>query len=118
MVDQGNEQVEEQLAAILHLLLHGAAALESVTSPDYESEIVCSQLGVIVGRVGVCEASRRQNSAALNTRLKSLLAERELLQLFQTVSLSGTIEHCIFQDRPLIGEDDGLIGAIAVAAVF
>ena len=75
MIDHGDEQVEKQLAAVFHLVLHRAAALEGVSSADDEGEVVCSQLGVVVRSVRICEACRRQDCRALDTRLKSLLPE-------------------------------------------
>ena len=42
VVDHGDEQVEEELAAVFHLILHGATALECASSADDEGEIVCS----------------------------------------------------------------------------
>ena len=68
MVNHGNEQVEEQLAAAgLHLSLHGAAALEGAAATDDEGEVVGSQLGVGVGRVGVGVASGGEDGAALDS---------------------------------------------------
>ena len=53
VIDHRDEQVEEQLAAILHLVLHRPTAFESVSAADDQSEIVGSQLGVGGRRVGV-----------------------------------------------------------------
>lgn len=58
VIDHGDEQVEEEFATVLHLVLHRPAALEGVASPDDESEVVSTQFRVTVGSVGVCEASR------------------------------------------------------------
>jgi hypothetical protein len=67
VVDHGNEQVEEEFATILHLVLHCATALEGVTSSDDEGEIVCAKLRVVVGCVGVCEACRAEYGRALDS---------------------------------------------------
>lgn len=59
MVAHGDEQVEEQRATVLHLGLHGAAPFECISAADDEGQVVCPQLGVVVGSVGVGIASRR-----------------------------------------------------------
>lgn len=65
MVAQSHEQVKEELAAaVVHLELHRAAALEGGAAADDEGEVVSPQLGVRVGRVGVGEAGRGQDDAA------------------------------------------------------
>ena len=70
VVAQGDEEIKEELrAALEHLQLHGAAALEGAPAADDEGEIVCPQLGVRVGCVGVGVACRGQDGAALDARL-------------------------------------------------
>lgn len=77
MVTQSDKQVKEELgAAVEHLELHGAAALEGAAAADDESEVVCAQLGVGVGGVGIGIASRGQDGASLDARLCSLQLER------------------------------------------
>ena len=54
MVTHGDEEVEEQGAALLHLQLHGAAFLEVLTAANDEGEVLGSKLrvrvwGLIVG---------------------------------------------------------------------
>ena len=69
MIAESDKEVKEEgRAAVVHLQLHGPAALEGVARADDESEVVSAQLGVCVGRVGVCVASRRQDGAALDAR--------------------------------------------------
>lgn len=75
MVHHGNEQVEKQLAAVFHLILHGTAALEGVASTDDEREVVSTELRVVVGRVGVRVTSGSQDGRALDARLQTLLSE-------------------------------------------
>lgn len=54
MVAEGDKQVKEELsAAVEHLELHGAAALERAPAADDEGEIVGAQLGVGVRSIGV-----------------------------------------------------------------
>lgn len=59
MVAESDKQVEEELtAAVKHLHLHGAAALEGGAAADDEGEVVGAQLGVGVGGVCVGVAGR------------------------------------------------------------
>lgn len=68
MVTQCDEQVKEELAAsVMHLELHGPAALECASASDDESEIMGSKLGVGIRRIGVSVACRREDCAALNS---------------------------------------------------
>lgn len=68
VVGEGDEQIEEQLAAsVEHFHLHGTAALEGVAAADDEGEVVSSQLGVIVRCVGICISGREQDGVALDT---------------------------------------------------
>lgn len=77
MVAEGDEQVKEQLrAAVEHLQLHGAAALEGAAAADDEGQVVSTQLGVAVGRVCVGIAGRRQDGAAGNARFWMLGEKR------------------------------------------
>lgn len=69
MVAEGDEEVEEELAAaVVHLELHGAAALEGAAAADDEGKVVGTQLGVRVGGVGVGVAGGCEDGAALNAR--------------------------------------------------
>lgn len=69
MVAKSDKEIKEQLcAAVVHLQLHGAAALEGAAAADDEGEIVCAQLGVCVGCVGVCVSGRCKNGAGLDAR--------------------------------------------------
>ena len=77
MVAQGDKQVKEELgAAVEHLELHGAAALESAAAADDEGEVVRSQLRVGVGGVGVSVAGRGQDRARLDARLCDPVSQR------------------------------------------
>jgi hypothetical protein len=60
MVTHSNEEIEKKLAALVHLLCHSCAALESVAATDDEREIVSSKLRVTLGSVSVCPTSRSQ----------------------------------------------------------
>lgn len=69
MIRHSHEQVEEQLAAILHLVLHGAAALECVPATDDQGEIVRPQLRVVVGCVVVGVAGAAEDCTTLDAGL-------------------------------------------------
>lgn len=67
VVGEGDKQIEKELAAsVEHFHLHGTAALECVAAADDEGEVVSSQLGVIVGRVGVGVSGRQEDRVALD----------------------------------------------------
>ena len=98
VVDHGNEQVEEQLTAVLHLVLHCAAALKGVARTDDQCEVVGTKLGVVVGCVGVGVTSRGQDRRALDARLQPLFAKSQLLELLEPVLLSLAVDHSVLQD--------------------
>ena len=110
VVDHGDEEVEEELAAGFHLVLHRAAALEGVARADDEGEVVRPELGVAVGRVGVRIACRGQDGRALDAGLETLLAEGELLQLLEPVPLSLAVDDGVLEDGSRGGLDSGLAG--------
>src|ERR1700743_177525 len=56
VVAHGDEKVEEHLAPLLHLHLHGAAALERSAAANNQSEVVSAQARVRVRRAVVREA--------------------------------------------------------------
>lgn len=67
MITHRHKQVKEQpRPALLHLNLHGSAALERGAAADDECEVVRPQLAVRVRRVGVGVPCRRQDRAALD----------------------------------------------------
>lgn len=118
MVHHGNEKVEEQLTAIFHLVLHRTAALESVARADDQCEVVSTELGVVVRSVGVRVTSRSENCRALDTRLQTLLAKSQLLQLLESVLLSLAVDHCVLQDGSCRRVDHCLVGAVVVTAIL
>lgn len=70
MVAERNKEIKEELrAAVVHLQLHRAAALKGAAAADDQGKIVCPQLRVGVGRVGIRIPRRRQNGAARNAAL-------------------------------------------------
>lgn len=118
MIDHGNEQVEEELAAVLHLVLHCAAALKCVSGADDEREVVCTKLGVVVRSVGICVTGGGQDSRALDARLEALLLERKLLQFLESVLVGLTVDDSVFQDRSNRRLNDGFVGVVGVSTIF
>lgn len=57
MITHSDEEIEEHLATLLHLNLHGATSLESAAAADDESEEMSTKLGVVVRCVGIGPAS-------------------------------------------------------------
>ena len=116
VVAQGDEQVEEELAAaVVHLELHRATALEGGAATDDEGEVVGPQLGVGVGRVGVGVARRRQNGAALDAGLQPLLAQGDALQLLEPVLVRHAVNDRVLEQGPagVLVVDSRLDGAAA-----
>lgn len=118
VIHHGNEQVEKQLTAVFHLVLHRAATLERVASTDDECEVVRTELGVVVRCVGVGVTSRSQDGRALDARLQTLLAESQLLQLLEPVLLGLAVDHGVLEDGSRRRVDHCLVGTVVVAAVF
>jgi hypothetical protein len=118
VIYHGNEQVEEQLTAVFHLVLHRAAALEGVARADDERKVVRTKLGVVIGCVGVGVTSRCQDGRALDARLQSLLAKSQLLQLLQSVLLSLAVNNSVLQDRACGRVDHCLVGTVVVTTVL
>ena len=70
VVAERNEEIKKELgAAVVHLQLHRAAALKRAAAADDQGKIVCPQLRVGVGGVGIRIPRRRQNGAAWNAAL-------------------------------------------------
>lgn len=94
MIAHGHEEVEEELATLLHLDSHSAASLEGVSASNDEREIMSTKLGVAVRCVGICESGRGEDGRDLDTRLKSLLAKGKSLQFVEAVAICCTTEMC------------------------
>ena len=90
MVAHSDEEIEEEFPTLLHLDLHGAATLERVPAADDEGEVVCTELRIVVRRVGICKASGGKDGADLDAGLKALLAKGEALELVEAVAIGGT----------------------------
>jgi len=101
VVAHGDKQVEKQFptsfavhvaaAALLHLGLHGAAALEGLAAPDDERQVMSAQAAVRVGRVCVTVLSAAEDGADVDAGLQPLLPQREPLELFEPVALRDTV---------------------------
>ena len=103
VIAHGDKQVEKQLAApSLHLHLHGPAALEGLAGANDERKVVCAQLGVVIGCVGVGKPCATENDIDLNARLQALLAQSQTLQFIQTKFLRGAIDGSVLEDGAAI----------------
>lgn len=118
VVHHGDEQIKKQSAAVLHLVLHRAAALEGVSCSNNEREIVCSKFRVIVGCIGISKASRCQDCGALNAGLETLLLQSEFLQLLKSIFLCLAVNDSVLQDWSSRGVDNGFVGTVAVTTIF
>lgn len=94
MVTHSDEEVEEQLASLLHLLRHCAAPLKGVAATDDQSKEVSPKLRVAIRSVGVCPAGRSQDSRDCNIRLQTLLPEGEALEVIKTIAFCRTANEC------------------------
>ncbi len=86
MRHQSTKQVEEERTPTLgHLHLHRSTTLEGAATANDESEVVCSELGVAGGSIGVGVASGVEDGAALHAGLETLLFESEALEFGEVV---------------------------------
>ena len=93
VVDHRHEQVEKEWRATgLHFHLHRATTLEGAATAYDEGEVVCSQFRVAGGSVGIGKASRRQDSAAVDTGLETLLFQGDALQVGQLEEVGRALQ--------------------------
>ena len=90
---------DSQQSSRLHLHLHGPAPLERSPAPNNQSQIVRPELRVALGRVGVGVSRARENGAALDARLKPLLAEREPLELVEAVAFRRAVHEGVLEEH-------------------
>lgn len=96
MIHHSDEEIEEEWrTTVLHLHLHRAATLEGVAAANDEGKVVSAKFGVAGRCVGVGETSRRQDGAALDTRLQTLLLESEALEFWKVVTMCRALAHGI-----------------------
>jgi hypothetical protein len=114
VVDHGDEEVEEELATIFHFVLHRSAALESVSCPDNEREIVCTKLRVVVRGVRVRKPGGAEDGRALNSRLKALLLQCKFLQFFKSIAIGLAVYDGIFEDGSCSRVDNGFASAVTI----
>jgi hypothetical protein len=84
-------QIKEQFASILHLHLHGAAALECLPAADNQSKVMSAKARVVVWSVLVGVPSTAQDDADLDSTLQPLLAQGQPLELLEAVTISCAI---------------------------
>ena len=90
-----HKQIKEQLAATLHLHLHGSTSLEGLATANNESQVMSTQARVGVRSVLVRIPSRSQDHIGSNSNLKPLLTESNTLQVFKAVFLSRAVYYRI-----------------------
>lgn len=72
---------------MLHLHLHRATPFKGGAAADDQSEIVRSQLRVILGSIIVRVTSAREDGAALDARLQALFPQSQPFEFLEAVSL-------------------------------
>lgn len=98
MVAHSDEEIEKQFPSFLHLHLHRPAALKRLATANDESQVMCAQPRVRVGRIVVCEARGPQDQVDGNSRLKTLFAERKTLQFLEPEFLGGAVDNCVAEN--------------------
>jgi hypothetical protein len=58
MITHGDEEIEEELSALLHLLRHSSAPLEGVAAADDESQVVTTKFRVVIWCMSISPSSR------------------------------------------------------------
>jgi hypothetical protein len=101
VIGHGDKQVEEQLATILHLLLHCPAVLERVSRLNDARSF--EPLWSVFAR---------------DTGLNTLLSKSKFLQLLQTILLGSTIEDYVLQDGTRTCKDYSLVRTVSVTSIF
>lgn len=119
MVTHGHKQVKEQFPPLLHFHLHGSATLEGLPATDDECEVVSAQPRITVRCVLVGIARAAQDGADLDPALQALLAQGELLELFEAVAISSAIHGCVAENDVIDTgvEKGGFDGGYAVAFI-
>jgi len=95
VVTHSDEQVEEQLSPHLQFHLHGTTTLERFPATDDQSQVMSAQFAVTVRGVLIGIPSTAQNRSDLDSALQTLLAQGELLELFEAVTVSCTVNGCV-----------------------
>lgn len=120
MITHGYKQVKEQFPPHLHFHLHGSTTLECFPATDDECEIMSAQPRITVRRVLVGIPCATQDGADLDPALQALLAQRELLELFEAVAVRSAVHGCVTEnDVAQAGVKEGwLNGSYAVTFVW
>jgi hypothetical protein len=98
VIAHSHEQVKEQLSSHLHLHLHGSTTLKGFATADNQSEVMSAQTRVTVWRVLVGIARTTQDGSNLDPALQALLAQGELLELFEAVTISSAVYGCVTEN--------------------
>lgn len=85
-----------------HLYLHRTTALEGISTPDDEVEIVRSELAVILRCAGIGVLRRGKDGRYWYRSLQALLAKCETFQLGQRIALGRAVDGCVLQDADTV----------------
>ena len=96
---ENRKKKNSQQTTGLHLHLHGPAPLERGPAADDQSEVMGPQLRVALGRIRIRIPRTRQDGAALNARLQTLLAQRQPLELVQAVPFRGAVDQRVLEQH-------------------
>lgn len=100
MVAHRHKKIKEQFAATdFHLHLHGSAPLESLATSDNQRQKVRSQSGVLVGGVFVCIPSGPEDHINRDSRLQTLLPERQALQFIEAELFGAAVDDGVFEEN-------------------
>lgn len=90
IIAHGNKEIKEQLSALFHLHLHGAAPFEGRPTADDQGEVVRPQLRVGVRGVSVRVTGAGEDGAALDTGLQALFTESQAFERGEVVAFCCT----------------------------
>lgn len=91
VIAHSDEQVKEKFTAPFHLRLHGSAPLKCLATSDDQGEVMSAESRVGVRRVVIGILRRAQNGGDVDSALEALLAQRQTLELLESVPFSGAI---------------------------
>lgn len=118
MITHRHKQIKKQLVAHLHLQLHGPATLEDLPGPNNHRQVMSAQSILRVGRVVVGVPRRAEDHVHGDPTLQPLLAQRELLEIIESVPLRGAVYDRVAEDdRADGGVEDGCFAGSTAAGV-
>lgn len=104
VVAHRHEEIEPQPAALLHLDLHGTAALERAAGSDDQRQIVGSHLRIRLRRMSISEPCRCQDRADLDAGPQALFPQRQSLEVRQLEAVGQAVDGGVLEDRRAAGK--------------